>query len=145
VRLPKGVSTQIITGYLVRAHGHAFVLPLDRVRETFKVLPADLNPIAGGGRVVRRGEQVLPLLSLPRVFGSPAELVPAAGGPVVVAMVRRRALALAVDAVLGVQKVVLRPLQGLPEDGLLFTAGALLGDGTVALVLDLDRLQPGMD
>lgn len=145
VRLPKGVSTQIITGYLVRAHGHAFVLPLDRVRETFKVLPADLSAIAGGGRVVRRGEQVLPLLSLPRVFGSSAEVVPAAGGPVVVAMVRRRELALAVDAVLGVQKVVLRPLQGLPEEGLLFTAGALLGDGTVALVLDLDRLQPGMD
>lgn len=145
VRLPKGVSTQIITGYLVRAHGHAFVLPLERVRETFKVLPADLSLVAGGGRVVRRGEQVLPLLSLPRVFGSPAEPVPAAGGPVVVAQVRRRPLALVVDAVLGVQKVVLRPLQGLPETGLLFTAGALLGDGTVALVLDLDRLQPGMD
>lgn len=145
VRLPKGVSTQIITGYLVRAHGHAFVLPLDRVRETFKVVLADLSAIAGGGRVVRRGEQVLPLLSLPRVFGSPGEVVPEAGGPVVVAMVRRRAMALAVDAVLGVQKVVLRPLQGLPEAGLLFTAGALLGDGTVALVLDLDRLQQGMD
>lgn len=144
VRLPKGVSTQIIAGYLVRAHGHAFVLPLERVRETFKVLPDEVGEIAGGALVVRRGGQVLPLLPLPRVFGADGPPVPARGGPVVVALSRRQPLALAVDAVLGVHKVVLRPLQGLPEDGLLFTAGALLGDGAVALVLDLDRLEPGM-
>lgn len=140
VRLPKGVSTQIISGYLVRVGGHTFVLPLDRVRETFKALPDDVAEVAGSRRLIRRHDQLIPLVALPAVFGGGAALIPERGCPVVTVQASRRPLALAVDGVVGVQKVVVRPLQGLSDPGLLFSGGALLGDGTVALIIDFDHL-----
>jgi two-component system chemotaxis sensor kinase CheA len=49
-------------------------------------------------------------------------------------------VALVVDQVLGVQKVVLRRIDGLPLGHTLVTGGALLGDGSVSLIIDVDGI-----
>lgn len=46
-----------------------------------------------------------------------------------------------VDAVLGIQKVVLKQLEGPGSDCPLYQAAAVMGDGTVAMVLNVDALQ----
>jgi two-component system chemotaxis sensor kinase CheA len=140
ITLPKGVTTQIITGYLARVRERTYVLPLDRVRETFKVGPGEVERLTDRGRFIRRHDEILPVQVLAESLGLEALAWPAKGQPVVTVMARRRKLAVAVDGVIGVQKVVIRPLKGLAAGCELFSGGALLGDGTVALVLDLDRL-----
>jgi two-component system chemotaxis sensor kinase CheA len=89
---------------------------------------------------MRRG-QVLPLSELSELLAGRSESWPTRGLPVVVVESNRRPVALAVEAVLGVQKVVIRRLAGLPPTAPMISGAALLGDGHLALVLDLDQLQ----
>ena len=50
------------------------------------------------------------------------------------------AAGLLVDEVLGVQQVVLREVSGIGDEETPFAGGAVLGDGRVAMVVDVDRL-----
>jgi two-component system chemotaxis sensor kinase CheA len=143
IKMPKGVTTQIVGGYLVRAGGSTYVLPLERVRETFRARPDERQSLAGAGRCIMRRGQVLPLQELGDILASRAETWPARGLPIVVVEARRRHLALAVEGVIGVQKVVIRRLAGLPAGAPMLSGAALLGDGHLALVLDLDQLAAG--
>lgn len=141
IKLPKGVTTQIMPGYLLRSCGRVYVLPLDRIHETFLARPDDINTITGKGRCLTRHGVILPVLSLATILEGQDPPWPAKGATMVTVMANRRKLALVVDGVLGVQKVVIRPMTGLPAGADMIAGGALLGDGTVALILNLDRVQ----
>jgi len=143
LRLPKGVTTQIMPGYMIRAGGRAMVLPLDRVVETFRVRREELTSMVGGTRCIQRRGEIMPVLHLAGELGLGEGEWGARGLPLVIVTANRRHVALAVDAVLGVQKVVVRQVAGLPAGAEVFTGGALLGDGTVALVLGVDLLVAG--
>lgn len=139
ITLPKRVTTQILPGYLFRLHDQLFVVPLDRVRETFRVLDADVTTIAGCGRCILRRGEVLPLVSLADVLGMP-ELPPSRRATAIAIEAGHRRMAIEVDQVVGVQKVVIREITGLPVDNDLLAGGALMGDGSVALILDAEAL-----
>lgn len=143
IKLPRGVTTQIVGGYLVRAGGNDYVLPLDRVRETFRCRPDERQALVGKGHCIMRREQVLPLGELSAILADRPSTWPPRGLPVIIVESKRRRIALAVDAVLGVQKVVIRRLAGLPPGAPMLSGAALLGDGHLALVLDLDQLYLG--
>ncbi len=136
--VPKQATTQIIGGYLVRAGGQLLVLPLERVRETFQAEPGALGSIPGGGRMIQRHGRMLPVLSLGERLGLACGTVRA----LVVVECRRRPFALEVESVVGVQKVVVRPLVGLPPSALVAGA-ALMGDGSAALIIAPDGLIDG--
>lgn len=138
ITLPAAVTTRIFAGYLVRAGSVRAALPLERVRETFRPRPDDLAGTGNGGVGVLRHGRVLPVLGLAAALGARSGEHDRAEVLVTV-LCRRRTVALAVDEVLGVQQVVVRPLEGLDTGGR-FTGAALLGDGAVALVLDPDSL-----
>ena len=52
ISLPKGVTTQIVGGYLVSCGSQTYVLPMDRVRETFRAKEEELKTVSGKGRCV---------------------------------------------------------------------------------------------
>ena len=60
------------------------------------------------------------------------------------AALSNRRLALAVSEVVGVRKIVVRPLDGLPSANGLYLGGAMMGDGAVALIINPDALM-GME
>jgi chemotaxis protein histidine kinase CheA len=84
-----------------------------------------------------RHEQVLPLLSLAETLGiahdqdEPAIVTIDGNG---------RRLAMTVREVLGVRKIVVRPLDGLPPAEGLYLGGAMMGDGAVVLIVNPDAL-----
>ena len=82
ISLPKGVTTQIVGGYLVSCGEHTYVLPMDRVRETFRAKESDLKTVSGSGRCVVRREQVIPVAELNERLGGAGCLATArfAGG-----------------------------------------------------------------
>jgi two-component system chemotaxis sensor kinase CheA len=137
LRLPLTVA--IIKVLLVGAgpRNQPYAVPLHRVDHA-----VEFDPRA----VVRNrtdalypvGDTLAPLHDMAQMLGFPA--VKATGGTVVVLDDPRRPLAVRVDAILGQQDVVVKPL-GQPLSHVPFIAGAaLLADGSPTYILDLAKL-----
>ncbi len=137
--LPKRVTTQILPGYLMRLRGQLFVVPLDRVRETFRIADDEISTMGNRGRCLMRHGEVLPLLSLADALDLKS-MASVARATAVTLEAKGRRLAIEVDQVVGVQKVVVRSIRGLPATNRLLGGGALMGDGSVALILNVDAL-----
>jgi two-component system chemotaxis sensor kinase CheA len=141
--LPKGVTTQIVAAFLVRAGDSLVALPLERVRETFLRRGSTINNVLGGdqgvtgGQLLVRHDEALTLLTLTDILGIPTSVE---NGTIVTIDSNNRRLALAVSEVVGVRKIVVRPLDGLPSANGLYLGGAMMGDGAVALIINPDAL-----
>jgi two-component system chemotaxis sensor kinase CheA len=141
INVPMSVTTQIVPGFLIEAGGQRFVFPMAKVLETVRIDRAAIHSVADRGHCFQHHGRVLTLSSIRRVFemehadhdGRDFELV-------VTLETRQGPFAIAVDHVLGVQKVVLRRIQGLNCRSEAIAGGALMGDGSVALILDVDKL-----
>jgi len=133
VHLP--LTLAIIDGFLVRIADSTFVVPLDMVDECLE-MERGLPP-TGRDYLNVRG-QVLPFVRLRDVFG-------VAGGPqlrqsIVVVKQAGKRFGLVVDTLLGEAQTVIKPL-GKMFQGLKGISGStILGDGKVALILDIPTL-----
>jgi two-component system, chemotaxis family, sensor kinase CheA len=140
--LPKGVTTQIVPAFLVRAGANLVALPLERVRETFLKRGANITQLPGlegqsGGLILLRHDESLTLVSLAGTLG----IAPGGDEPTIVTIdCGGKRLAVAVREVIGVRKIVVRPLDGLPEANGLYLGGAMMGDGAVVLIVNPDAL-----
>jgi two-component system chemotaxis sensor kinase CheA len=131
IRLP--LTLAIIDGFLVGVGKNAYVVPLDMVQECVELSGADHK----AGYVNLRGE-VLPLLRLRDHFGS-GGAVSRRESVVVVATSGQKA-GFAVDELLGEFQTVIKPL-GRVFQGLKGVSGStILGNGNVALILDVPGL-----
>jgi len=141
VTVPKSVTTQIVSGFLVESGRQRFVFPMTKVLETTRLDLANVLTVADRGRYFKHHDNVIPLVSLDRLL----ELKPAANGErdfelVVTLASRQGAFGVSVDQVVGVQQVVLRRIAGLVCGSESIAGGALMGDGSVALIIDVDRM-----
>jgi two-component system, chemotaxis family, sensor kinase CheA len=154
IKLPKTVSTQIITGFLVKLHGNRYVIPMDKVQEVFRPEPKQVSSVTAKGVCVLRHGKLLPVVKLADIFNgfSTTSLFEDDSleessseqhdieGIMVAANAGNTPIAVYVDDVIGVQKVVLKELAGLEVNSQYYAAAAIMGDGTVAMVLDTDQL-----
>ena len=142
ISVPKSVTTQIVPGFLVEAAGQRFVFPMSKVLETVRVNLGDIHDVPNQGRCFTHHGEILTILGIKELLQ-----LEGAGTPqrdyelVVVLSTRSGSFAAAVDDALGLQKVVLRRIRGLPELTEAIAGGALMGDGSVALILDVDKLR----
>lgn len=136
VRLP--LTLAIITGLMVKVSGREFVIPMNNVLEIVRY-PADDIPRIQGNQMLTIRDQVLPLVWLQDALG-----VPKSGTrkylPVVIIGSAEKKVALAVDDLLGNQEVVVKTL-GSYLGKIPYTMGStILGNGQVALILDVSYL-----
>ncbi len=109
-------------------------LPLSSVHEILAIDPAKVRSVGGRPALVLRGE-ILPLVDLAALLGRERERAPAVG---VLAQSGDARFVLAVDATLGQDEVMVKPLGDFKPRGV---AGATLsGDGELVLVLELAEL-----
>ena len=131
LRLP--LTLAIIDGLLVKVAGGPFVLPLSNVEECVE-LPRDENERQSGRSILRIRDQLVPFLSLDTLFGF--DRVESSERRVVITSVEGRRTGLVVDEVIGQYQTVIKPLS-LYHRGIEGLAGStILGDGSVALILD---------
>ncbi|MBL1376507.1 chemotaxis protein CheA [Zobellella iuensis] len=139
IRLP--LTLAIIDGFLVGVGGERYVVPLDTVQECLELTEADRRLARKHSYLNLRGE-VLPLIKLGDHFG-----LAAANGRrenVVVVQCAGQKAGLVVDELLGEHQTVIKPL------GKLFSAlrgiggSTILGDGSVALILDVSTFVQAM-
>ncbi|WP_044871676.1 chemotaxis protein CheW [Pseudomonas sp. LFM046] len=142
IRLP--LTLAILDGLIVAVAQTHYVIPLTYIVESLQPKAADIRGLAGEeGAVIRVRGEYLPLLSLHDLLGESAPPLPAEQSIVVILEADGRPFALQVDDLVGQQQVVIKSLEQNFRriDGI---AGAtIMGDGSVALILDVDAL-PGL-
>jgi two-component system chemotaxis sensor kinase CheA len=135
IRVP--LTLAILPTLLVEIDEEVYALPLVRVIEVLAHDPATTLRIDGQPMLDLR-EHPVPLLCLRRWLGRPAD-APCAQSVVVLQSGEQR-FCLAVDRVRGREEVVIKALpptlRGLPG----YAGGSLVGDGRMALILDVDAL-----
>jgi two-component system chemotaxis sensor kinase CheA len=142
VRVP--LTLAIIDGFQVQigegAGGQTYVIPLDTVVECMELNAASGARSDDCGVIDVRGEAV-PFLRLGGLFGLGADgPLPATRENVVVVKHEDRLAGIAVDALLGQSQTVIKPLSKMFR-GLPGVAGStILGNGRVALILDVPAL-----
>lgn len=133
LRLP--LTLAIIPALLVRVAGRLFALPMHSVAEVLDLQRETVQVIGQGERVLMLRGEPLPLWSLAHLLGA------ANGrkeGIAVIVRRRDRWVAVSVEAVEGKDEIVIKPL-GFPLHTLrAFLGATILGDGSVALIVDLN-------
>ena len=138
IRLP--LTLAIVDGMSVQVGDQVYILPLTWISQCVRLTHADVSRPAGGSEVVALRDQYLPLLRLHDVFGVAAHVTDLGQGIVVVVEADGKQAALFVDDLRGQQQVVIKSLEShcYKLDGI--SAATILGDGTVALILDVAAL-----
>jgi two-component system chemotaxis sensor kinase CheA len=134
------LTLAIIDGLLVAVGEDRYIIPTLSVRESFRLRPGMVSTVHERGEMVTvRGKQT-PLLRLGRFLGSTSKATQAEDGIIVVVESGDTARGLLVDELIGKQEVVIKSLGPAFEHQNLAAGGAVLGDGWVALILDVDTL-----
>jgi two-component system chemotaxis sensor kinase CheA len=139
LKLP--LTLAIIDGMVVRCGSERYVLPTLSIVQSFRPSTETLHRVLSRGELIEVRGRLVPVFSLEGAlrdrFGDSARvsegilvLIESTGGQVCVL----------VDAIVGQQQVVIKNLgKSLPSiDGV--SGGAILGDGRVALIVDVERL-----
>jgi two-component system chemotaxis sensor kinase CheA len=95
---------------------------------------------AGLGEIVNVRGEILPLLRLARLLESAGEELPVTEGRVIVVEGLGRKVGLLVDDVVTQQQVVIKSLGNGLADADYLSGAAILSDGRVGLILNVDRL-----
>jgi len=135
VRLP--LTLAIIEGLAVALGGERFIVPLAAVRECVE-LPAGRVASARTCEVVDVRGEALSFVRLRSWFGVGGP--PPERGQIVVTEAAGRRVGLLVDYVIGEHQTVIKPLGRLFRDVRGLAGSTILGDGTVALILDVEHL-----
>ena len=134
IRLP--LTLAIIDGFAVKVDTETYVVPLSSVKECLE-LPSESHDCDTGGVINLRGE-ALPFLRLRDLFGA-GQRAPARERILVVEHQGGRA-GLAADELLGEQQAVIKPLGRLFHGISGVSGSTILGDGRVALILDVPAI-----
>lgn len=135
------LTLAVLDGMIVTVGGERYIIPLTSIIESLRPRAGDLSRLAGGVELLAiRGEYVR-LIHLARAFDiSGAVTDPTAGLIVLVDVEAGEKIGLVVDEILGQQQVVIKSLEANYQRIAGISAATILGDGRVALILDLGGL-----
>ncbi|MET0685982.1 MAG: chemotaxis protein CheA [Solirubrobacteraceae bacterium] len=137
IRLP--LTLAIMAAMLVEVEGRPFAVPIDRVERTVRFADHTVRSVAGRRMLVMR-DGVLPILD----GGARLARVPTpdADHGVVVRTADAR-LVISVTRLVGQHELVTRPLPAEVAERAALSGGAVLADGSIALIVDCDALGEG--
>jgi two-component system, chemotaxis family, sensor kinase CheA len=138
VRLP--LTLAIMDGMSVGVGEECYILPLSSVVESFQVQPGIIKTIGGHGRVVEVRDEYMPVLDLEKVFEVPRFDFEHVSNIMVVVEAEGGRVALLVDELLGQQQVVVKNLESNYRRVEDVSGATIMGDGRVALILDIGSL-----
>jgi two-component system chemotaxis sensor kinase CheA len=139
------LTLAVLDGMVVEAGGETLLAPLSAVVESFTPKPSDLHRVGPSETLIQFRDRFLPLIDTAAALGFAAPSAPTAsthGIAIVVESEGGMQAALRVDGIHGQRQVVIKSLETnyTKVDGV--SAATILGDGRVALILDVDALIP---
>ena len=138
IRLP--LTLAIMDGMSVGVGDEVYILPLSSVVESFQVNAADVSTVTQGSQLVKVRDEYMPVIELERVFGVPRPEGAQRSDIMVVVESDGSRVALLVDELLGQHQVVVKNLESNYRKVPNVSGATILGDGTVALILDTSSL-----
>lgn len=138
IRLP--LTLAIIQALLVKVSEEIYAIPLGSIDSTINVVPDDIKTIQNQEVILLRG-QIIPIIRLANLLGAP-EAAAASQEELFVVIVHmgEHKAGIIVDNLIGQQEIVIKSLGKLLA-GIKVIAGAtILGNGQVALILDIGAL-----
>ncbi|RZN44850.1 MULTISPECIES: chemotaxis protein CheA [unclassified Escherichia] len=140
IRIILPLTLAILDGMSVRVGAEIYVLPLGAVMESLMLLEMPLNRMSGGELVLKVREEYLALIELNRLFGIQSDLQSVNEGIAVVVQSAGIRYALLVDQLIGQHQVVVKNLEQNYRKVPGIAAATILGDGSVAMILDVAAL-----
>ncbi len=134
------LTLAIIDGMIVSVGGERFIIPTLSVRESFRPKPETISTVHERGEMVNVRGRLSPLLRLHQYFDQPPKVTDPAQGIIIVVESGAQTRCLMVDELLGKQEVVIKSLGGALKKNAALAGGAVLGDGRVGLILNVDAL-----
>jgi two-component system chemotaxis sensor kinase CheA len=134
------LTLAIIDGMLVACGTEKYIVPSLSIVESLRPSEDMISRAAGRGEIVNVRGEILPLLRLHRLLQMPDEERPITDAHVVVVEGLGRKVGLVVDDVVTQQQVVIKPLGSGIGDTDFLSGAAILSDGRVGLILNVDRL-----
>lgn len=136
IKIP--LSLSIIDGLLTKVGNTHFILPLNTVREIHRINKSEFSQLPTGSQILEIEGKQMPVISLEKSFALPD------GGnktsDIITVDVGINKKGVAVDQIKGQIKAVLKPLSEYYKSQEFISGGTILGDGSLALILDMDQL-----
>jgi two-component system chemotaxis sensor kinase CheA len=138
VRLP--LTLAILDGLSVQVGVHTYILPLVSIVESVRIQPEKISRPAGSAELYGLRKEYMPLLRLYELFHVEPRSTDLAQGLLVIVEADGKKAGLYVDDLLGQQQVVIKSLATHYRKVEGISAATILGDGTVAMILDVTGL-----
>jgi two-component system chemotaxis sensor kinase CheA len=134
------LTLAIVDGQSVSVGSETYIVPLITIIESLQLKPGAVNRVAGHQEVFWFRDGYVPVVRLHEMFGVRARAAELHEGLIMVVEGEGRRVGLFVDDLLGQQQVVIKSLETnfRRVDGV--SGATILGDGAVALILDVPGL-----
>ena len=139
------LTLAVLDGLVVAVGSEAYIVPISAIVESLRPHVEDIHAVPGRGNVLALRGAYIPLLPLHARFGVPGAVTdPSCGIVVIVETDHAGRLGLMVDELVGQQQVVVKSIEA--NYGQIGGVGGatILGDGRVALILDIPGLGAGV-
>ncbi len=138
IRLP--LTLAILDGQLVSAGDQIYIVPLVSIIESLQISEKNMSLIAGKAEVYKVRDEYIPIIRLYEVFNIPPKNTDLDGGLLVVVEGDGKKAGILVDDLLDQQQVVIKSLETNFKRVEGVSGATILGDGTVALIMDVSSL-----
>lgn len=139
-RIVLPLTLAILDGMSVRVGEETFILPLNHVTESLQPTNDQIYSVAGNERVMHVRGEYLPLVEMHRVFSVGSAQTDPTQAIAVIMQAEDRRFALLVDHLIGQHQVVVKNLESNYRKVPGISAATILGDGSVALIVDVFAL-----
>jgi len=139
IKMPMSVSTVIIKGLVIATSNLRFIFPLEYVVTTFALGEGDMVSVMGKGTSVKKDGKIYSAVFLSSHLGVDNNNKNADS---IVILVEKddKKIAVFVDEILGIKQCILKTIEGLSIENKYIKGASIMGDGSVALVLDVEKL-----
>jgi two-component system, chemotaxis family, sensor kinase CheA len=137
IKLP--LTLAIVKALLVKIAGEDFAIPLSYIEETLRIQPSKIQKANQQDVILLRGE-ILPLIYMRQLLLSPDTPRETDDWFVVIVRSDTQRVGLCVDATIEMTEIVIKSLGKYLLNTRYISGGTILGDGTVALILDVAHL-----
>ena len=138
IKLP--LTLAIIDGMLVSIGGLIYIIPLLSVVESIQPKKEEVKTIEGKGEVILVRGEYIPFMRMYELFEIESMHIDPSQGLVVIAESGNTRVGLLIDDLLGQQQIVIKSLDSFISHSRAISGAAILGDGKVALIIDIHGL-----
>jgi two-component system chemotaxis sensor kinase CheA len=141
------VRLATLRGVVVRSGNQSYVIPMKQVSQVIRVRPDAITSINNQPSIIIQTETI-GVIQLTRALGIPGSRIRDKGTghiPIIILAYGAGKIACVVDHVIQVQEIVVRPLGSQLQKVKRITGAVILGDGSIALVIDpLELIQDAL-